>query len=177
MSIETRQIQLPEKWTDLAFERRFGLQMKLDPSTYAKDRKIVWLGKEPPLSRSGSVKPGMSWPVALKERLQLIIGWEFDYCLLTYSGSERAYGIQQHRDAGSLSYEAYGLNLTGTCTFEYWEQRRGFGPGQSHGNPESGPPSHIISMTPGTLVRFNSKNPHAAYPSPNRWAMNFWKAK
>jgi hypothetical protein len=148
-----------------------------DPSGYAKGRLRVWLGTEPSLSDPKVSRPGLPLSDTVRSILESLIGWRFDYCLVTCSGSRSA-GILPHRDASFADYEAFGLNLVGEATFSYWNDRQSFGKSGGTGlAPSSGPPTHVIQMTPGTLVRFNCKNVHACSPGPDRWGLNFWRAK
>lgn len=176
MSIEIRQVDINHEGFANWAPHNLLPYMTPDGSTYAPGRMKLWLGMEAPLSRTQQPKIDFEHP-HLAERFKEIIGVSFDYCLITYSGNVNPIGIAPHRDASSLSYEAWGLNITGTCVFNYWEQRKGFGPGPAQGYPLHGLPSHVIKMEPGTLVHFNSKNPHQAIPSINRWAANFWMRK
>lgn len=174
MSIEVRNITpWDEVWWERKLNTNFLSALKLDSSSYAKGRRRIWLDRQPSLSSYDKLDACVSTTQSsrLRDYLKELIKWDFDYCLLTNSGPE-GHGITLHRDAGSLSYEGYGINLTGTCDFNYLEQRRGFGPG-----PTSEEVHHTVQMWPGTVVHFNTKNPHSAIPSPNRWAVNLWKAK
>ncbi len=148
-----------------------------DVSSYSRGRLRCWLGDEPHLGGRYPPSPGVEVDDATWEALERWVEWRFDYCLVTWSGPDAA-GILPHRDASTLGYEVIGWNLTGTSTFHYWQGRQTFGRTPDiKGYRPSDPPTHVIRMEPGTLVRFNAKNYHSADPSPNRWGMNFWRAK
>jgi len=177
--IETREAPAydPEAMRSFLVEV-FGPYLTPDVSNYAKGRLRVWVGTEPSLSPRGWARPGLQVHSDVVDAFAEIIGWEFDYWLVTYSGDRQAVGIQPHRDAGYADYEAYGLNCVGECTFSYWNDRKAFGYARSSGTASmNGAPTDIVRMVPGTVVRFNCKNPHAADPLPGRWGMNFWRAK
>jgi hypothetical protein len=149
-----------------------------DVSSYARGRNRAWLRIEPPLGPTQSYREGLFVSDPIWYRLQEIINWEFDYCLVTFSGREIPIGIAPHRDSSYADFEAYGLNVSGNCKFSYWNDRESFSSSPSTGKfPLPGPPSHVLNLLPGDLVRFNCKNVHAAEPSINRWNMNFWKKK
>ncbi len=147
-----------------------------DFSNYAKNRPRVWLGIEPSLNSSGKEKPGYPISSQTKQRLAEIIDWEWDFCLLIFSGPE-AIGISPHRDASYADYEGRGFNITGTAEFHYWNDRKSFGKSPSTGVKMTDPPTDIIQLGPDDCIKFNVKNPHAAIPAPNRWSMNFWRRK
>lgn len=155
----------------------FGPHLRPDVSNYAKGRLRVWLGTEPSLSPRGAPRPGLPVSTSVLELLEALVGWQFDYCLVTYSGDTKPIGIAPHRDASYAAYEGYGLNVVGQCRFSYWNDRKAFGYARSSGINVNGPPTDIVDMTAGTIVRFNVKNPHSADPGPGRWGMNFWRAK
>jgi len=142
-----------------------------DVSNYAVGRQRLWLKVEPPLGNQ-PYKPGFPINDKIWERLQEIIEWKFDYCLVTYSGDD-AIGIRPHRDSSYADYEAMGLNISGTCKFSYWNSRKSFGFSKSTEPNEF----IVLDLKPGDLIRFNCKNLHSAEPSPDRWNMNFWKKK
>lgn len=151
--------------------------LKLDVSNYAKGRKTLWLRYEPQLN-SSQVHQGFPVSDGIWNRLQELIEWRFDYCLITNSGSEST-GIAPHRDASYASYEAYGLNVNGECEFYYWESRKSFGYSKASITLDAkvDRPTHKLVLKPGDVVHFNSKNEHSAIPSPNRWNVNFWRKK
>jgi len=153
-------------------------QLTGDVSNYSKGRPRCWLRIEPGLISKIKDQPGVHTPNEYWEFLEWITGWRFDYCLVTYSGDETPVGITPHRDSGFADYEAYGLNITSTSEFRYWNARNSFG--FSHPVRELtayDPPTHVVEQTPGMVTRFNCKNIHAAIPQPKRWAMNFWRKK
>ncbi len=179
--IPLKTIQKLQAW----LEKDIAPHLKSDVSTYARGRQRVWLRTEPllkstRLSHPGSVRtiPGLEIPDKYWNRLQEIINWKFDYCLVTYSGKENPIGISPHRDASYADYGAMGLNVSGHCLFSYWNDRDSFGKSESTGKwPYPGHPTCVIALSPGDLVRFNCKNVHSAEPGPDRWNMNFWKKK
>ena len=120
-----------------------------------------WLRSEPHLGKVGKVLPGVPCADSSWERLRAMTGWDFDWCLMTYSG-EAAAGITPHRDAAFASNEARGLNVSGWCDFSIWEERIEDGPTR-------------VRLFPGDLVVFDCKRQHAAEPSPGRWSVNTWK--
>jgi hypothetical protein len=67
-------------------------------------------------------------------------------------------------------YESVGIQLTGTCRFDYMGGYTEF----RHGQREA---EHMQSyeLLPGDVYRFNCKNRHAAAPSAGRYAINLWK--
>ena len=174
MSIETSKATWNIAAVQAYVEKYFRHLLLSDISTYATGRQRLWLGEEPSLSARGPSGASCNNEKAMefRNRAKTLLGFNFDYLLLTFSGTEAPVGIELHRDAGSLSYEAYGVNISGTCKFTYHEQRRGFGPGAAQTTV-----IHEVMMEPGSIVRFNSKNPHSAEPSINRWAFNAWKKK
>jgi hypothetical protein len=150
--------------------------LRPDVSRYARGRLRAWLGVEPQLVAPHADRPGVLVPEKILTRLRELMEWDFDYCLVTYSGDEVAVGISPHRDAGCLSYEGYGLHLTGECRFDYWSSRQSFtGPGRVVEVGEE--PTHSLLLQPGEVVRFNTKNLHAASPGVGRWNINFWRKK
>lgn len=159
-------------------EKDIAPRLTPDKSNYAKNRMRAWLRTEPPLGNTQPFRPGIPMSDPMWARLQEIVSWKFDYCLVTYSGMTEAIGITPHRDASYADWEALGLNVSGTCRFSYWNDRLSFGRGPSSETcPFPGNPSNVIDLVPGDLVRFNCKNVHSAEPSANRWNMNFWKKK
>lgn len=173
-TLEPVTVERLHKW----LERHVRPALTPDVSNYAKGRQRCWLGVEPPLGPTQPFRKGLEIPEDRWHRLQELIDWQFDYCLVTYSGDVVPVGITPHRDASYADYEAYGLNVVGTCRFSYWEDRMGFGYTQKRsGIKYDDPPSHVVDLTPGQVTRFNCKNLHAAEPSPQRWGMNFWRAK
>ncbi len=150
-----------------------------DVSNYAKGRLRTWLGTEPTLTSPTRLLKGSPIPDSHLQRLRDLVGWQFAYCLVTYSGDDSiGIGIDPHRDASYADYEAWGWSLSGQCQFRYWEGRQSFGY-----SPElvkytaNDPPTHEIVIEAGDIVRFNCKNLHSANPSPGRWNLNFWRAK
>ncbi len=152
-------------------------QLTKDVSNYAVGRERLWLHHEPMLFKPFHTKPAVECHPKTWNRLRELIEWEFDYCLVTYSGTQ-GIGISPHRDAGYANYEAYGLNISGTCEFHYWNDRQSFTGGVSSGfAPHTQPATDILHLKAGDVTRFNCKNLHSATPSANRWAMNFWRKK
>lgn len=153
--------------------------LKPDVSNYAKGRLRAWLRIEPSLSDPTKTYKGV--PVSEKEwtRLQEIARFPFDFCLATYSGDETATGISPHRDAGYADFEAWGLNVSGECLFNYWMGRESFGRSTNKRelDPTKDDPTHSMILSPGDLVRFNCKNLHSASPGIKRWNLNFWRSK
>lgn len=175
--IETHRLEYDEEELREYLDRTVRPHMTPDISNYAKGRLRVWIGTEPSLSKHGKPKPGLQLP-KMAQAFADRINWPFDYCLVTYSGDVNPIGISPHRDASYADYEAYGWNLVGESKFLYWNDRQSFGKSASSGMaPHSGPPTHEINLAPGTVVRFNCKNLHAAIPLPRRWGVNFWRAK
>jgi len=151
--------------------------MTPDVSNYAKGRMRVWLGQEPSLSAQPTNKPGLPLSSEARAGLVKLLGWGFDYALVTNSAAD-ATGILPHRDAGFADYEALGFNVCGTCTFKYWNSRQCFGRGPvTIELSPFDPPTHVLTLNPGDVIRFNCKNLHAAYPNPDRLCINFWKRK
>lgn len=177
MPLEISHVEFDENKMRSYLETHLKSHLTPDVSNYAKGRLRAWIGTEPPLYRGGEFKPGIHMPKFF-ERAQELLNWQFDYMLVTYSGEVSPVGITPHRDAGTLSYEAFGLGLVGKATFSYWAERATFVPGRAVNpmKPED-PPTRILEMVPGTLVRFNSKCLHSAVPEKGRWAANFWKKK
>lgn len=152
--------------------------LKPDVSGYARGRMRVWLDVEPSLTDPVRLSKGLPVSEFVKQRLFDLIGWSFDYALVTYSGDEKPIGITPHRDARYADYEAVGLNVSGTCDFSYWEGRKSFGKSRSvvEHHPHVDPPTHSLFLEPGDVIRFNCKNLHSAQPSACRWNINFWRA-
>jgi len=139
--------------------------LEKDVSRYAPNRQKIWLNTEPVLYGNGRVtKPSKLQSAAAFERLQKILEIDFDFCLITYSGSE-ATGIDFHRDATFAAKIAYGLNL-GDCDF-YWNPDRH----EENANKDN---SDLWQLKMGDFVEFDCKHRHAAVPWPNRWGLNFW---
>jgi hypothetical protein len=185
----TRTIPNPDKlaaWLEKVVRRH----LSPDVSKYAKGRLRAWLGEEPMLFAPFASKPGMEVPSFVLERLKELVGWNFDFCLATYSGDETPVGIAPHMDAGYSDFEAYSIHVTGECRFDYWMNRETFGRGPVSGGFHldretyqvlkgdlPAPPTHSLVLQPGAVTRFNCKNPHAATPGVKRWNLNFWRAK
>lgn len=152
--------------------------LKPDVSKYAQGRLRAWLGVEPTLTSPTRLLQGMPVERRYLERLAEIIGWQFDYCLATYSGDVEAKGITAHRDASYADYEGWGLNVSGEAEFKYWEGRQSFGYSPCvREYTAQDPPTQILTLKPGDVTRFNVKNLHAATPGAKRWALNFWRGK
>ena len=146
--------------------------LKSDVSNYAKGRQRLWLGAEPLLYRPFNSIPGHPVEEKVLDRFRELIEFDFDFCLVTFSG-DPPIGIEPHRDAGYADFLAYGLNI-GNCKFEYWNSK------QTLDKNFPSVPCEIptvLNLVPGDVIRFNCKNLHAAYPSPNRWGINFWRKK
>lgn len=159
-----------------------NIKPKLTPdvSNYARGRQRAWLGIEPTLTSPTRHLQGVAVATEYLDRLANLIGWRFDYCLATYSGDgEEGVGITPHRDASYADYEAWGWNLCGTAEMRYWMGRECFGRGPTvkEHDPRQDPPTDVLQLQPGDVLRFNCKNLHAAYPSPRRWNLNFWRRK
>lgn len=151
--------------------------LRPDVSNYAKGRLRVWLRYEPMLFAPFEIRPALAITDYDWDKLHELTGFDFDYCLCTYSGAN-AIGISPHRDAGYATYEAMAWNISGTCKFSYWNNRQSFGAFPNTNDfPATGEASHVLELAPGDLVRFNCKNLHQAVPSANRWNINFWKKK
>ncbi len=144
--------------------------MKEDVSSYAKGRNRIWLNahwdlKNKKFDTEDCLKNERLWEI-LKS-----IWPEAEIGLLTYSGKENPKGINLHRDDSYADYESWGIQLSGTCQFDYaggyknfkWEQDR----------DEEYIKSYILN--PGDVYRFNCKNRHSAIPSEDRYAINLWK--
>lgn len=153
--------------------------MTEDPSSYAKGRLIAWLDKRPTFGKDWVVKPGVTVPDNVIPKLKEWIEWDFDFCLVTYSGEgDSGNGILPHRDSSYADYEARGLHLSGEAKFDYWNSRQSFGFSQDTGiSPKTSDPTHSLILKPGEVMKFNCKNVHSADPGPNRWGLNFWKQK
>ncbi len=161
-----------------------------DVSNYAKGRLRVWLDKEPQLFSPFNVLPGFPIVDGIKERLKELIEWDYDFCLVTYSGDTTPIGIGPHMDAGYADFEARSLHISGECRFDYWQTRDTFGRGKiSTGytlNRKTGvvelagapaAPTNSLLLPLGAVTAFNCKSPHAASPGVKRWNLNFWRAK
>lgn len=163
-----------ENWLE-TYIRKY---LKPDVSNYAKGRLRTWLNKEPSLSSPTKIYEGTQVNEKVLKRLAELIEWDFDFCLVTYSGDD-AIGISPHRDASYADYEAYALHISGECKFDYWMGREEFGksPNKKEFNIKAEEPTHSLILSPGDLVHFNCKNVHAASPSARRWNANFWRSK
>lgn len=165
--------------------------LRPDVSNYAKGRLRAWLGVEPMLFAPFETRPGLKVSPLILDRLKELIEWDFDFCLVTYSGDEKAVGIVPHMDAGYADFEARSIHVTGECRFDYWQNRETFGAGKVTGGfsldrktyqvlgPDGNPAAatHPIILKPGDVTRFNCKDPHAASPGVGRWNLNFWRRK
>lgn len=143
-------------------------RLKADVSNYAKGRLRAWLRVEPPLSSTQPTRPGVEVDDKVWDRLAELINWPFDFCLITYSGDEKAVGIAPHRDASYANYTARSLHISGECRFDFWEKRNA---------TKDTPPSHELILQPGQVTEFNCKHLHAATPGTKRWNINFWRKK
>lgn len=154
-------------------------KLTADVSNYAKGRQRVWLNIEPTLTTpTRLIQSKLQVSDKLITRLQELIEWPFDFCLVTYSGDETAVGITAHRDAGYADYEAFGLHVSGEAIFDYWCGRETFGYGPTVTEfTATDEPTHSLVLQPGQVVRFNCKNLHACSPGTRRWNLNFWKRK
>lgn len=149
-----------------------------DHSNYSKGRLRAWLGVEPPLIQTMDYKAGVPAAQEHYDLLKDCLDWDFNFCLCTWSGDVDPVGILPHRDSGFASYEAHSLNITGTCTFNYWNGRNSFGKAaDTHWYSTNDAPTHTLQLIPGTHARFNCKNLHQAIPSAKRWNINFWRQK
>jgi hypothetical protein len=164
--------------------------LRPDVSNYAKGRLRAWLGDEPMLFAPFNTRPGLPVAIQVADRLKELIEWEYDFCLVTYSGDETPIGIAPHMDAGYADFEAVSVHVSGECRFDYWQTRDTFGSGRVSTpyvlNRTTGvvelagkvaPPSESVLLTPGVVTRFNCKSPHAATPGVKRWNLNFWRRK
>lgn len=153
--------------------------LKPDVSSYAKGRLRTWLQKEPTLTSPTRILTGTPVDDRILDRLRDLIGFPFDFCLVTYSGDDTPIGISPHRDASYADFEAYALHVSGECRFDYWQGRKAFGkaPNEREFDPKSEAPTDSLLLSPGDVVHFNCKNVHAASPGVKRWNINFWKAK
>jgi hypothetical protein len=153
-------------------------QLRADVSNYARGRLRCWLGVEPPLSSTQRERPGFDAGRKILDRLAELIEWEFDFCLVTYSGDDHGIGIGPHRDAAFADFEGRGVSLTGQCVFRHWADHTGLGrshSGRSHTADDT--PTTVLDMQPGQVIAFNVKDLHAAEPGPGRWGINFWRRK
>ncbi len=165
--------------------------LRPDVSNYAKGRLRVWLGEEPMLVAPFNTRPGLAVAENVVTRLKELVEWDYDFCLVTYSGDRTAVGITPHMDAGYADFEARSIHVTGECRFDYWCNRESFGKGPKIGGfdldrqtyqvldrlGEEAEPTHALNLAPGSIVRFNCKDPHAATPGLKRWNLNFWRRK
>lgn len=141
-----------------------------DVSSYAPNRRRIWLPYEAPLSDSMSFKLSLQderlWNFILK--LCATFNWKPDLGLVSKGGV-----IKPHRDAGYANFRAVGINL-GNVTWCYQHSYPEF----SWTPPEGciNPPEVIkIPMTGGEVFEFNSKNLHwTEGVDPDRWAFNLW---
>jgi hypothetical protein len=161
-----------------------------DVSKYARGRLRVWLGDEPNLFAPFDTRPGLAVSERVLARLKELVEWDFDFCLATYSGDERAVGIAPHMDAGYADFEARSVHVSGECLFNYWENRATLGAGKVTGgfhldrttyevlkDGKPAAPTHPLVLVPGNVTRFNCKDPHSASPGARRWNLNFWRKK
>lgn len=153
-------------------ETRIKPLLKPDVSSYAKGRLRLWLSSEPSLAAPARIIRPAPIPDSYLYRLQDVIGWEFNFCLATYSGdggSEQGEGkgIRPHRDAGYAAPIARTLQIAGEAQFNYWEDREA--------RPSDKFTPYVIR--PGCYFEFNCKHLHQCRPRPGRWALHFWRAK
>jgi len=164
--------------------------LRPDVSNYAKGRLRAWLGVEPMLFAPFDTKPAVPTDPKILDRLAELIEWDFDYCLVTYSGDTDPVGISPHMDAGYADFEARSIHLSGECLFEYWASRTTLGRSPTtkaftlnrqtesvelEGNLTCA--TTAVNLQPGQVVAFNCKCPHAATPGVRRWNVNFWRKK
>jgi hypothetical protein len=165
--------------------------LRPDVSKYARGRLRAWLGVEPMLYAPFDTRPALPVDEKILVRLKELVEWDFDFCLVTYSGDELAVGIAPHMDAGYADFEARSVHVTGECRFDYWQNRETFGKGPVTGgftldrktykvldrDGNEAAPTHPVVLRPGAVTRFNCKDPHAASPGVKRWNLNFWRRK
>jgi hypothetical protein len=132
-----------------------------DKSSYAPNRQILWIDKEPPLYLKHSIKANLKEAYkdeTLKELCQSIFPW-CEYILISYSSTTEG-GINWHRDASYCTSKAATINL-GSCKFGYKDTEE-----------------HWLNLEAGDIITFNSKQLHCAVPtSNNRYAIHCWEAK
>lgn len=156
-----------------------GLAKTPDVSSYAKGRLRCWLPVEPPLGPTRPWLHGHQSPdaAALFDWATSVIHEhghrEFmpDVMLVTDAGPT-AVGITPHRDASYASYEAWGINLQGDGVFSYTE---GYPEYRWSRTPVRNPRTVQLSLTTGSVVRFNCKNLHAATSSVGRLSLQIWR--
>jgi hypothetical protein len=144
--------------------------LKEDVSSYAKGRCRTWLNmhwdlKNRIFDKNECLRNPRLWEIMLSIWPEAQIG------LLTYSGKTDPKGISLHRDDSYADYESVGIQLTGTCLFEYMGGYRHF---HWHADKDT-EEKKTFNLKPGDVFRFNCKNRHSAIPSVDRYAINLWK--
>jgi hypothetical protein len=145
-----------------------SIPMQIDKSTYAKGRKIQWIGKEPMLFAKSKILESARIAYADKRIVEFcrkVMPFEVDYILVSYSG-EQAAGINWHRDASYGKALAGTINL-GACSF-------GLRPRNGSCTPQPQESEQWINLSGGEVLTFDCKHPHCAVPSPLRWAIHCW---
>lgn len=163
-----------------------ALPMKLDKSSYAQGRKILWIGKEPSYGREVSVRKSYEDERIFSFSQRIFAGhFQVDYVLVSYSGSlqrdiaggyeciQESHGIKWHRDA------SYAASIAGTINFG----EASFGIAPRNGIIASGGDwlesrgEQFHDLKVGDVVKFNCKHPHMCDPAVDRWAIHCWSAK
>jgi hypothetical protein len=145
-----------------------SIPMQTDKSTYAKGRKIQWIGKEPMLFAKSNILESARKAYVdrrIVEFCRKVMPFKVDYILISYSG-EAASGINWHRDASYGKALAGTINL-GTCRFGLRER-------SGNCSPQSQESEQWLNLTGGEVITFDCKHPHCAVPSSQRWAIHCW---
>lgn len=137
------------------------LPFKLDKSSYAPNRQVLWIDKEPPLYLKKGIKQNLKEGYkskALKDLCSSIFPW-CDYILITYAKDMNS-GINWHRDASYCTSKSATINL-GECKFGYKDVEEQW-----------------FDLHAGDIITFDSKKLHCAIPlSKDRYAIHCWEAK
>lgn len=141
--------------------------LRPDPSSYAKGRQSCWLEAEWLLNKKKFIKA-----LPFDEKLFRYLtsqNIDFDLALVTYG----KVGINWHRDDSYANFTAYSINLS-TRPYEWGYQCQYPGYEWSKNRNETAP-QITYTLQPGSIVKFNCKNPHAALGNdPERWSINLW---
>lgn len=122
---------------------------EVDKSSYTKDRKVIWIGKQPLLTKPQEIDGVKDEFIT---RVAKVIYPDCDYILIAGGNTH----IKLHRDSGAMDRTAITLNLGGKAKFEYDGKER--------------------ILEHGSLTKFNCKKLHGVtIAQGNRIMIGMWK--
>lgn len=144
-------------------EQEIAPHLIKDVSSYAPNRRRIWMPYEAPLDYPGSFDSPFVPGLLNSEIWQWItsICHRHDFtphtCLISKGGT-----IKPHRDTTYASPLAFGINL-GNCSWHISSHR------------DFSKPDYTMNLSGGEVFKFNCKHIHAVTDSsPDRWAINVW---